>query len=282
MTQLDLRPLTMGEILDRTFTLYRRHFLLFIGITVVPQIFLLALQLARLWFFGGLGTSGSSLASSFAATATLVSLVLALIGYIATLFSQAASFLAVSDLYLSRPVSIADCLRRAWGELATVFGVGLLNALYIIIGFVALVVPGIYIACRLCVGVPAALIEQRGPHDSIRRSWNLTKDHAGRAFVLFLLYFAIVIAAALLIGMPFGIATVVYRNNPDVLRTWAALNNVANAIVNTLVIPILLIATSVFYFDLRVRKEAFDLQFLMDPTSERKTPPGTGTVPSIL
>jgi hypothetical protein len=33
MPELDLRPLSLGEILDRTFTLYRRNFLLFFGIT---------------------------------------------------------------------------------------------------------------------------------------------------------------------------------------------------------------------------------------------------------
>jgi Membrane domain of glycerophosphoryl diester phosphodiesterase len=282
MTQLDLRPLTIGEILDRMFTLYRRHFLLFVGITAVPQVLLLAFQVGRLWFFGGPGISGSRLASSFAGTAVLVSLVFALIAYVATLFSQAATILAVSDLYLSRPVTISDCLRRAWGEILTVFGVGFLNGLAILAGLIALVIPGIYIGCRLCVSVPAALIEQRGPQDSISRSWNLTKDHAGRAFVLLLLYFAIAIAGGLLIGIPLGVVTVVYRNNPSALQTWTALSQVGNAVINTLVVPILLIATSVFYFDLRVRKEAFDLQFMMDPTSERTTPPGTGSVPSIL
>ena len=29
MATLDLRPLSLGEILDRTFTLYRSHFVLF-------------------------------------------------------------------------------------------------------------------------------------------------------------------------------------------------------------------------------------------------------------
>ena len=40
-------------------------------------------------------------------------------------------------------------------------------------------------------------------------------------------------------------------------------------------IPFLLIASAVFYFDLRVRKEAFDLQFMMDPESERTTGPSS-------
>lgn len=35
MTPLDLRPLTIGEMLDRAFTLYRRHWTLFVGIMAV-------------------------------------------------------------------------------------------------------------------------------------------------------------------------------------------------------------------------------------------------------
>jgi hypothetical protein len=44
--------------------------------------------------------------------------------------------------------------------------------------------------------------------------------------------------------------------------------------------PILLIATAIFYYDLRVRKEAFDLQFMMNPGAPPSA--GPGSVPSIL
>jgi hypothetical protein len=60
-----------------------------------------------------------------------------------------------------------------------------------------------------------------------------------------------------------------------------ALMQVSATIGSVLVTPILLIATSVFYFDLRVRKEGFDLQFMLDPTSERVTR-SQGSMPSIL
>ncbi|MGB7283639.1 MAG: hypothetical protein WBE13_15335 [Candidatus Acidiferrum sp.] len=48
MSTLDLRPLSVGELLDRTFSLYRRHFLLFIGISAIPELLVLALQLVQL------------------------------------------------------------------------------------------------------------------------------------------------------------------------------------------------------------------------------------------
>ncbi len=49
MSTFDLRPLRLGEILDRTFSLYRQHFLLFLAICGIPQLLSLAVGLARLW-----------------------------------------------------------------------------------------------------------------------------------------------------------------------------------------------------------------------------------------
>lgn len=47
MNNLDLRPLSVGEILDRTFTIYRNYFVVFIGISAIPQLLVLALNLAQ-------------------------------------------------------------------------------------------------------------------------------------------------------------------------------------------------------------------------------------------
>jgi hypothetical protein len=44
--------------------------------------------------------------------------------------------------------------------------------------------------------------------------------------------------------------------------------------------PFLLIATAVFYYDLRVRKEAFDLQLMMHPSGN--VPSGSAGAPSML
>ena len=40
-----LRPLSLGQLLDETFNLYRRNFLLFVGISAVPNLVLLLVQL---------------------------------------------------------------------------------------------------------------------------------------------------------------------------------------------------------------------------------------------
>ena len=55
MTAFDLRPLNLGEVLDRTFTLYRRHFPLFVGISAIPQTLVLALNVISLLLGAGVG-----------------------------------------------------------------------------------------------------------------------------------------------------------------------------------------------------------------------------------
>ena len=41
----ELRPLSFGELLDRTFSYYRSHFWVFVGIMAIPQILLVAVAL---------------------------------------------------------------------------------------------------------------------------------------------------------------------------------------------------------------------------------------------
>lgn len=281
MTAFDLRPLSLGEILDRTFTLYRRNFLLFAGISAIPQTLVLALNVISLL----LGTKGSARAfTGVGIGLTLViGLVVIIVSVLAFFISQGATILAVKDLYLGRTASVLESLRRTWGEIGPIFGVGMLSGLVVGIGMILLIIPGIFVLCRLLVSVPVLLTEGRGPRDSLSRSWDLTQGAAGRAFVILLLYMVIVIALALLLVSPFSaLAVFAGLKNPEMMRFWTFMADFGNRVSSTLVSPFLLIASSVFYFDLRVRKEAFDLQFMMDPQSERITPPSSSGIPSIL
>src|SRR5207253_1709481 len=47
MTVTELRPLSLGELLDRTFSYYRSHFWVFVGIMAIPQVFLVGVELLR-------------------------------------------------------------------------------------------------------------------------------------------------------------------------------------------------------------------------------------------
>jgi hypothetical protein len=276
MTGMDLRPLTLGEILDRTFSLYRGHFLLFLGIAGIPQILVLAVQLPQMalqqYFPGRFGL--------FNLNGIAIELAIGVVSVVAYLFSQGGTVIAISEIYLGRGMTIAEALQRVRGNLGILFGVATLNGLAILGASLLFVIPGIYVACRLLVSVPAALIEDRGPRDSLSRSWELTGGYAGRAFMMFLLFFAIALAANLLFVSPFSIGIATALKEPSALWFWMVLSQIGALAAAILTQPILLIATAIFYYDLRVRKEAFDLQLMMNPGGT--VPAGPGSVPSIL
>jgi hypothetical protein len=281
MPDLDLRPLSLGEILDRTFTIYRRNFLLFVGIIAIPQLMVLAFNLAQTFIKG---TGSSKVASSLTITTGALIVILAIAGIVvyvvAYLFAHGGTVYAVSDLYLGRTTSIGASLRRMRGQAGTLLGVSLLNGLATVAGLIFLIFPGIYIACRLATCIPAALLENLGPRESLERSFSLTKDNAGRSFVISLLYLSILYGSLLLFAFPFLIAIGLSARNPGMMRMWTAFSQFGTSLATVLVTPIYTIATTVFYYDLRVRKEAFDIQMMMNPNEA--VAPAPTALPSML
>jgi hypothetical protein len=290
MATLDLRPLSLGELLDRTFTLYRGHFLLFLGISAIPQVFVLVLQLAQtlvaparnIFSFPNPNVPAQMPQFSVAGIVSAVAFFFAvmIVSVIAYLLSQGATVIAVSDLYLGRTTTFGGAFRRVRGKLAIIFGVVVLTFLAVFAGCILLIIPGIYIALRLAVGVQAAVLEDVGPGDALSRSFALTKDNAGRVFLIFLLYAFLSYGLIALLGVPFIFGTFLAKNNPDLVRMFAMLTQVGSFIASSLVMPFGTIAMSLFYYDMRVRKEGFDLQMMMNPLGET-APPANG-LPSLL
>jgi hypothetical protein len=288
MSTLDLRPLSIGELLDRTFSLYRRNFLLFIGISAIPQLLVLALQLAQVAFMPGgvpiqrsvttdFQAAGSGFSTGGAMSFVAVAIVGLIVYMIAYLFSQGGTVFAVSEIYLGKATTIGQSLGRVRGELGSLFGVIILNGLVTGVSFLLLIIPGIYMACRLCVCIPAALLENLGPRESLERSFGLTKDNAGRAFLILFLYVVILYAALFLFDVPFAIGIQFESHNPSLIRLLTGLMQVGNFVAGVLITPVLTIASSIFYFDLRVRKEAFDLQLMMNPLAGGVPAPRSAT-----
>ena len=288
MTALDLRPLSLGELLDRTFFLYRRHFLLFVGIAAIPYscFFIIKLATDLAPFFIRAVAAGSMQSTGFAVTSVgvvLFKFVAFLVGSLAFLFSVGATVFAVSEIYMGHQISIRESLRRVRGKTWIIFGVLFLSGLIVVAGFIALIIPGIYLMCRICVATPAALLEDIGASDSIRRSFDLTRNFAGRAFMIYMLYFAMVWGVVAVFQFPFMLLMAANATQPQLVILWTVLMQVGNFVGSTLVAPVSTIGFALFYYDLRVRKEAFDLQMMMQAIGDDPMPPPiTGSVPPIL
>lgn len=275
MGTMDLRPLSLGELLDRTFTLYRRHFLLFVGISAIPYLLVLALQLVSVFVSAGERTpvhppveqqfQAGSAATAGMAIGGLVIVGVVIATLVALLLSQGATVLAVSEIYLGRIATIGDSFRRVRGEFWTLLGVAILSGLATGVASIFLIIPGIYVLCRLAVAIPSAVLEDLGPRDSLERSWGLTRENVGRILLIYLFSFILAIAASSLFEYPFTLLIVAARRDLAMVRMWTALMQMGGFAAQVLIAPIGTIATSLLYYDLRVRKEAFDLQMLMRP-----------------
>ncbi|MGA8223895.1 MAG: hypothetical protein WB780_19760 [Candidatus Acidiferrales bacterium] len=287
MADLDLRPLSLGEILDRTFSLYRRNFVLFLGITALPHLLILGMNLAQTLLIKtpAVGTPPvaakiPNISNGLMGLGLLGALVGIIVYLLVYLLSQGATVYAVSELYLGRSTTIGASLGRMRGQIGNLFGVTMLSGLAMMGGLILLIIPGIYIACRLITAVPAALLEDLGPRAALERSFKLTKDSAGRAFVIYLLYGILMYAAVFLFMGPFLFMVGMSVKDPAMMQGWVAASQVGSFVGEVLVGPIFTIGAAVFYYDLRVRKEAFDLQIMMNPSGNFS--PGTAGVPTTL
>ena len=272
MATVELRPMSLGEVLDRTFTLYRENFVLFAGIMALPYLLVLLFRFGVLL----LTHSATRLTATAGGAPHLPSAGMiggAVLGGIGGLIvfllvvgvAQAATVSAVSKLYLGHETSVAEAFSGAKGSILIVVAIMIMTGLATIVGCLFLIIPGIYIACRLAVSVPVAIVEKESPVASMERSMELTKGFVWQVLLLFLLTLAITWTVGALIqapGMFFTFKAVLAKQQPSI--GIMAYSYFAEFLSQVLVGPIGTISASLMYYNLRVRKEGFDIQHLMN------------------
>jgi hypothetical protein len=134
--RVDLRPLSLGELLDRTFTYYREQFWTFVGIMVPAEIvivatglLLLALGLGPTMGLGTRPVTPSQQIAAFGMLFATVSISL-LISLLARSIALGATSFAVSKIHLGSRTTIGEAYRSLKGSVGRVIG---LYGLYILI-----------------------------------------------------------------------------------------------------------------------------------------------------
>ncbi len=254
-----LRPLSTGELLDRTFSLYRSQFWLFVGIFALPHLVVLGVQLLQL-------SSERSYARVPHVLSTLLWFVgVSFVGLVMASASQAATVVAVSEIHLNRPATITDSFGRVKGHLLGVIGISVLVGLAVGVGAVAFLVPGVLLAIMWCLAIPAKVLENKGALAAMSRSVDLTKGDWGRIFIVGLLVVVLSFGVRMLFQAPILVA--IYMSARAGMRNavlaWQIGLLVAAFIAQSLVGAVGTIAFSLVYYDERVRKEAFDIQLMM-------------------
>jgi len=262
-----LRPMNTGELLDRTFLLYRRYFTLFVGISALPYLAVLMFQIAGIAIGRGQPNIAAGLASG---------LLFLLLYSLALAASHAATIAAVSAVHLDHPISISKAYTFVKHRIPHLLLIMTGLWLGIGVGFLLLIVPGVILILKWSLTIPVAVLEDKGLRDATARSSQLTKGNRKRIFIIYVLFFAFAYAVTLLWEVPLGVVIGVNlrahaRNLPALIQLVSVFGSF---ITNCLVGPLLTIALSLVYYDERVRKEAFDLQLMMATMNA----PQSGTV----
>jgi hypothetical protein len=262
----DLRPMTLGEVLDRTFTLYKNNFWLFAGIMSLPLLLLFIAQVAMSAVgFVGRTPGPSPVASPTMLLGTLLGTMILLAVYMVMYgAAQAATIFAVSDLYLGRKATVRGSFGKVRGKVLRTLGVILLTGLIVGAGFIALIIPGFMLLARTGVAVPAAMLEDKYAGAAVSRSMDLTKGFGMQMFLIFLLTWVLALVAAAVFQYPFMILTAMAMARQQAVPfAYLLLQHLSSFISSVLIGPIATVAFSLMYYNLRVRKEAFDLQHLI-------------------
>jgi hypothetical protein len=243
--------------------MYRRHFLLFAGLSVILSIPSAALSSFSYYtLFGSvLQQTGSSfgVASDRAlvdAGAIAVYLVGALITLALVPFFYGAVTYAACESALGRPVTLPSILSGVLRKYFHLMGYWLLIGL-MLIAF-CLIPLWIWIWVAWAVVMPVMFIENVGLGAAMGRSWRLVEGRWWRTFftlvLIFIIWFVARIALRAFIVLAQSLLQLVF---PSLAVLW--ISAATSVIVGSLVDPLLQIAIVLIYFDLRVRREALDL-----------------------
>jgi hypothetical protein len=282
-TPVRLRVMPLGELLDETFKLYRRHFTVIAGVALVIILPNLILSLVSGSYRANPVTYLQQLfqnlndpealqaiqarqAQYTSSPLYLLSLLIVVLMYP---FTAGAFYRAATSLAAGNTETIGSVLGGTARRYFAIFGQRILWGLVILgcIGVVTIPVV-IWVLVRWAVGMPAMFAEGIGPVKALGRTWNLTRENWWRTLGIVIIVWIMVALINSAIGFLFtGIAALIPGLGDDIR---AGLVLTVATLVQALVGAITPIAITMLYLDLRVRKEGLDLDQLA-----RQAAPGT-------
>jgi len=267
-----LRPLGIGEILDVGIKIYWRNastlFRIVLFVVLPAQILVTVIQVSALppdvGRFGGpfgssFGDSSGTLSGRDSVTLAVGFVVATIINALAGKLAQAGCFRAVADAYLGEEVGWRQSLRYGLRRLPAVVALSILSTIFIALGTIACVIPGIYLWGAFYVAIPVLLVEGVRPMRALGRSRQLVKGRWWGTFgVAIIGYLLVAIIGAAFTGLILGVAVSSARNTV----TGFVVSIIATTLSSMLTTPAVAAFATVLYIDLRVRKEGFDLFLL--------------------
>ncbi|HUR22462.1 MAG TPA: glycerophosphoryl diester phosphodiesterase membrane domain-containing protein [Acidimicrobiales bacterium] len=258
-----LRPLGVGEILDLAIKIYRARFadLVKVVAVAVAPIFLLGALVQLSASSDDLGRApGEATSLDFNEIWTFVAgvFLVAVLGFIASQLASAASFRIVSGTYLDERPTWRESLSFATSKLRSLVWLSIVLGFFLVLSFLALIVPGFYFAVAWTVATPVLLFEGLRGSSALRRSRQLVR---GRWWPTLAVVFLSTLFTSIVQGLIGGVLFAAVRDGGSDAAV-ALANAVTNITASAITTPFTAAVIAVVYFDLRVRKEGFDLELL--------------------
>ena len=279
MDPAGLRPLGIGEILDVGIKIYRARFAVLVKATVVVLAPVFALSaLIRI----SIPTSdtaedlfeetqpGATPEIDFGELWPLIAggALILILAYLASQIATGACFKAVSGAYLEEEPSWQESVRFGRSKLGSLVWLSFLTAICVIPALFLCLLPGIYLWVAWSVAAPVLLLEDVRGWKALKRSRQLVSGRFWPTIAVLLLSLMITFVVQLVVGgILVGVVSV--SGNEVALAIADFIGQTASGVLTT---PLSAAVLTVLYFDLRVRKEGFDLELLsrrmgVDPTS---------------
>jgi hypothetical protein len=309
--------MSIGDMLDAAFRLYRRHFLTFVGIVALLQVPMAILQFAaQLPYMQALqrfsarppvlapGASPLDI-FPFAQLLPYYALIIGLsvLQYLLVYNLMTGALAnAISRSYLGQPISILSSYNIGFKRFIALIAASLLPflaglvfvaivagcavgvfytmgvrtneqpniglAIAAVIGLFGVIglgsLAGLFFYVRLLLTTQAIVLEGQGPLAGLARSWRLVGQAFWRSLGIFLLVYAFIYIVSLIVQLPLvamGMFFGVLLNNTMLYQSIASL---ATYSVLILVLPIQFIIFTLLYYDLRIRKEGYDLELKIE------------------
>ncbi len=149
-------------------------------------------------------------------------------------------------------------------RLLAMIGATILFGLAVGLGFVLLLIPGIYLAVRLQLFLIPLIAESQGPGTSLSTSWRLVGGNWWRALTVVAVLFIILFVLELLLGALTGVVGVFIGGRPtDTVHMIAKVSLATlaiGAVVRIFTAPLICAVGVALYHDLLLRKGGGDLE----------------------
>lgn len=246
-SQSRFRELTVGGIFRESLVLYREMWAQLLRI-VAPS----AIISAIVYFFIFARQPDFTGTPSAPATLSFVALMLFLSLAVTTL-----GITAISERFLGASVTISRAYLRFADVFFPLLGTLVFASIIIVVGLFTFVIPGLVIYGWFCLAPAVVTIEGEGGIGALKRSYVIVKGYWNKAF------FAVVLLAVLQLI----VASLIYSMS-KMLGAFPGITEVSEFL--SILLPLLIIepfkiaATTLLYYDLRIRKEGYTLQTMAD------------------